>query len=88
MLPGTLLLLSVTTRLALRMPATVGVQVTVIGQLLLAAKVVPQVVLLPKSLGLAPVKPMPAMLKFAVPVLLRVKGAGELLVPPATLPKL
>jgi hypothetical protein len=43
-LPATLLLLSVTTNVPLRLPLAAGVNVTAIVQVVLAARVVPQVV--------------------------------------------
>ena len=64
---GLLLALSVTVSVALRDPATAGVKVTLIVQFPPAATLDPQVLVCPKSPGLAPVKVMLVMLN-AVPV--------------------
>jgi len=79
-LPATLLLLSVTTSVPLRLPAAAGVNNTAIVQVVFAPKVAPQVVSWLKSPGLLPTKPMLVILKGALPVLLRVKLSGELLI--------
>jgi hypothetical protein len=62
---GLLLALSVTVNVALRDPAAIGVKVTLMVQVALAAKVeglMGQLLVCPKSPGLAPVKVMPLML--------------------------
>jgi len=67
---GLLLALSVTVNVALREPITVGVKVTLMVQVALAAKVEGlrgQLLVCPKSPGLVPVKPMLAMAN-AVPL--------------------
>ena len=87
-LPATLLLLSVTTNVPLRLPLAAGVNVTAIVQVVLAARVVLQVVFWLKSAELVPVNPMLAMLRIALPVLLRVKLSGELAVASGWLEKL
>ena len=55
---GLLLALSVTVNVALRDPVAVGVKVTLMVQVALAAKVEGQLLVCPKSPGLVPVKPM------------------------------
>ena len=72
-LPATLLLLSVIFKEAPRLPIAVGVNVTLMVQLPLAATEPPQVLVCPKSPGLAPVNPMPLMDRAAFPVLFSVK---------------
>jgi hypothetical protein len=57
---------------AVRAPVTVGLNRTVIAQLLPAARLVPQVVVLVKSPGFAPVMVMPVMDKAAAPLFNRV----------------
>jgi hypothetical protein len=82
-LPATLLLLSVTTSVAPRLPGAAGVKVTAIVQEVLTARVVggvPHVVFSLKSPGLVPVNPMLAIFKVASPVLLRVKVSAPLAV--------
>jgi hypothetical protein len=79
-LPATLLLLSVTTSVPLRVTAAAGVNNTTTVQVVLAARVAPHVVFWLKSPGLVPVNPMLVMLKVALPVLPRVKLSAELLV--------
>ena len=69
---GLPLALSVMLTEAERLPLAVGVKVTLIVQLLLAATELPQVLVWAKSLALAPVIARLVMLKAAVPVLLRV----------------
>ena len=67
---GLLLALSVTVNVALREPVAVGVKVTLMVQVALAAKVeglMGQLLVCPKSPGLVPVKPMLVIVK-AVPV--------------------
>ena len=59
---GLLLALSVTVNVALRDPAAVGVKVTLIVQFPPAATLDPQLLVCPKSPGLAPVKAMLVML--------------------------
>ena len=59
---GLLLALSVTVNVALRGPVAVGVNVTLIVQFPPAATLDPQVLVCPKSPGLAPVKVMLVML--------------------------
>ena len=71
-LPATPPLSSVTTSVALRLPAADGLKVTLIVQLALAASELPQVVAdRVKSEALAPVSPRLAMFKVAFPVLLK-----------------
>lgn len=85
-LPVTLLLLSVTTREALRLPLAAGVKVTAIVQVVLVAgetgagRLEPHVLVSLKSPGLVPVNPMLAIVKAALPVLLRVNVSAALLV--------
>jgi len=80
-LPATLLLLSVMVKEAVRLPAAVGVNVTLIVQAPLAASELPHVVVLAKSPGLAPVNAMPLMVKDAFPVLFSVTVWATLVVP-------
>jgi hypothetical protein len=70
--PATLLLLSVTTNVPLRLPAAAGVKVTAMLQLEFAARVAPHVVFWLKSSGFAPANAMLAIVNVPVPVLLRV----------------
>src|SRR6266699_802376 len=63
---GLLLALSVTVNVALRDPVAVGVKVTLIVQFAPAATLEPQLLVCPKSPGLAPVKVMLVMLNAAV----------------------
>ena len=72
---------------ALRLPAAVGVNVTLTWQLLLGAKVGPQVLVSAKSLAFAPMIPMPDSVTVAVPVFVSVAIWGELVVPIACGPK-
>src|SRR5947209_11157617 len=63
---GLLLALSVTVKIALRVPVAVGVKVTLMVQVALAAKVEGlsgQLLVCPKSTGLVPVKPTLVMVK-------------------------
>src|SRR2546423_14378025 len=65
---GLLLAFSVTVNVALREPVTVGVKVTLMVQVALAAKVeglIGQLLVWPKSPGLVPVKPMLVMVNAA-----------------------
>jgi hypothetical protein len=81
--PATLLLLSVTPSVPLRLPLAAGVKVTAIVHEVFAARVVvgvPQVVFSLKSPGLVPVNPMLVIVKSALPVLLRVKVSAVLAV--------
>ena len=71
-LPATLPLLSVTTSVALRLPAAAGVKVTLIVHVPLAATELPQVLVWAKSPALVPVIATLVILKAALPVLLRV----------------
>src|SRR5208283_2829301 len=88
-LPGRLLLLSVTTSAPLRLPAPAGVNVTLIVQVPpFAASMLPQVLAdTAKSVGLAPEIPTLVMFKVAVPVLLNVTDRGALVVVSDWLPK-
>ena len=63
---------SVTVNVALRVPAAAGVKVTLIAQFPPAATLEPQVLVCPKSPGLAPVKVMLVMLNAVVVGLERV----------------
>src|SRR2546426_203544 len=69
---GLLLALSVTVNVALRDPVAVGVNVTLIVQFPPAARLDPQVLVCPKSPGLAPVKAMLVTLNAVVVGLERV----------------
>ena len=69
---GLLLALSVTVNAALRDPVAVGVKVTLIVQFPPAATLEPQLLVCPKSPGLAPVKVMLVMLNAVVVGLERV----------------
>lgn len=80
-LPTTLLLLSVTLRVADRVPVPVGVNVMLIVQLPPAATEPPQVFVWPKSPGLAPVNETPLTLREMLPVLFKVKVWAALVVP-------
>ena len=83
-LPGAL---SVMLTAALRVPATVGVNVTLTWQLSLGARVGPQVLVSAKSLALAPTIPMLDSVSVAIPVFVSVAIWGELVVPTACGPK-
>ena len=80
-LPATLLLLSVMVKKAARVPIAVGVNVTLIVQLLFAANELPHVVVSAKSRGLLPVTAMLLMVRVAFPVLFRVKVWAGLVEP-------
>jgi hypothetical protein len=71
-LPATLPLLSVTTSVALRLPAAAGVKVTLIEQLPPAATELPQVLVWAKSLALVPAIARLVIFKAALPVFVRV----------------
>lgn len=71
-LPPTLSVLSVMFMVAPRLPMAAGVNVTLMVQLLFAATDPLQVLVCPKSPGLAPANPMLAMVRAVLPVLLRV----------------
>ena len=62
---GLLLALSVTVKIALRVPVAVGVKVTLMVQVAPVAKVEGQLLVCPKSPGLVPVKPTLVMVKAA-----------------------
>jgi hypothetical protein len=79
--PATLLLLSVMVREAVRLPMAVAVNVTLRVQLPPAASEPPQVLVSPKSPGLAPVNAMPLMDKATFPVLFKVTVCAALVVP-------
>jgi hypothetical protein len=72
---------------AVRVPAAVGVNVTLIVQLPLAATELPQVFVSAKSPALVPVMLMLVMLKLALPVLLRVTFCAALVTPTFSLAK-
>ena len=78
---GLPLALSVTARLAVRVPVAVGLNVALIVQLVPAARLAPQVWVWMKSPLLVPVMAMPLMLSAAVPVLERVIDWAALLAP-------
>ena len=87
---GLLLALSVTVNVALRAPVAVGVKVTLIVQVPLAAKVeglMGQLLDCPKSPGLVPVKPMLVMLNAVLPGFERVTALAALGVPTFWFPK-
>jgi hypothetical protein len=86
-LPATLLLLSVTVKVAARLPLVVGVKVTLMVQLAAAATELPQVLVCPKSPGLAPVIAIPVIVSGAFPELDSVNGQGLPVVPTFLLPK-
>jgi len=71
-LPVTLLVLSVIASDAVRFPEAVGVKVTLMVQLLLAARELPHVVVSAKSPGLAPVSEMLLMVRAKFPLLFTV----------------
>jgi len=77
-LPGAL---SVRVRVAVRLPTVVGVNVTLMVQLLLAATEPLHVLLCAKSPGLVPVSPTLLKFKEAFPLLLTVTVCAELVVP-------
>jgi len=72
---------------AVRVPAAVGVNVTLIVQLLFAATELPQVFVSAKSPVLTPVMLILVMLILALPVLLRVALCAGLVVPTFSLAK-
>ena len=80
-LPATLLVLSVTVKVAVLDPGAVGVKVTLMVQLPLAATEPPQVVVWPKSPELVPERAIPVMVKAVLPVLFRVTVCPALVVP-------
>jgi hypothetical protein len=80
-LAATLLLLSVMTKVAVRLEAAVGVNVTLIVQLPLAARELPHVLVSAKSPGLAPVKVILLIVRAALPLLFSVTDCGVLVVP-------
>src|SRR5690349_3539080 len=71
---------------AVRVPAAVGVKVTLMVQPALGATAAGQLLLCPKSVLLAPVTAMPVMFSCAVPVFVRVTGCAGLVVPVPWLP--
>ena len=79
--------MSVMVREAVRAPTAVGVKVTVIVQLPLAATELAHVLVWAKSPGLAPVKPMLLMLRAVFPVLFTVTNCATLVVERDWLPK-
>lgn len=78
--------LSVTASDAEREPGAVGVKVTLIEQVLPAARLVPQVLVWAKSAGFVPLSAMPEMSNVALPVLESVTASGPLVVPTFWLP--
>ena len=72
---------------AVRAPAAVGVNVTLIVQLPLTATELPQVFVSAKSVVLVPAMLMLVMLKLTLPVLLRVTLCAELVTPTFSLAK-
>jgi hypothetical protein len=68
-------------REALRVPAAVGANVTLIMQFAPAATPLPQVFVWEKSPGFVPVKPKLGAFSAAFPVLLRVAFCAALVVP-------
>jgi hypothetical protein len=79
-LPATLLLLSVMIKEAVRLPIAVGVNVTLMVQLPLAASELPHVLVCAKSPGLAPVNATLAMDRATFPVLFSVTVWAALVV--------
>ena len=79
--------LSVTLRDAERAPVAAGSKITLMVQLAFAARLLPQLLVCEKSPGLVPVKLMRAIEAAVVPVLVRVTGAGALVVPTFWSPK-
>ena len=73
--------LSATDSDALLAPVVAGVNVTLIAQLLPAAKLAPQLLVSEKSVAFAPVMPMPEIFSGPVPVLLSVIVLALLAVP-------
>ena len=72
---------------AVRVPAALGVNVTLIVQLLVGARLVPHVLLCAKSVLLAPVTLMLPRVSSAVPVFVTVTFCAGLVVPVAWLAK-
>ena len=66
---STVRVLSVTVRVAARVPVAAGAKVTLMVQLAPTATLAPQLLVCPKSPGLAPVMAMLVMLTGVVPVL-------------------
>jgi hypothetical protein len=81
------LALSAMVKEPLREPLAVGVKVTLRVQLALAARLEPQLLVSAKSLLFVPAMVTPVMLSVALPVLVSVMGAAELVVPAIWLPK-
>ena len=82
------LALSVMVKEPLFEPLAVGVKVTLRVQLALAARLAPQVLVWEKSPLFVPAMVTLVMLSVALPVLVSVMGAAELVVPTTWLPKL
>ena len=80
--------LSVSTKEAVRAPATGGVKVTLIVQEALTASEVGQLLVCAKSLAFVPVTEMPAIARLAVPVFVSVTVWAALVVLVIWLPKL
>jgi hypothetical protein len=74
-------MLSATLTVADRVPGAVGENFTTIVQLALCANELPQVFVSEKSLGLAPARVMPDMLKLVLPVFARATLCVLLVVP-------
>ena len=72
--------LSVTFSVAVREPPALGRKVTLMVQLAPVAKVVPQVCVWEKLVGLVPVNEYPVIFNVAVPVLVRVTVIAALVV--------
>ena len=79
------MLLSVTVSEAVRFPRAVGVKVTLMVQLALAASALPHVLVCAKSPGLVPTKVRLLMVRGALPVLPRVMDWAELVPPRVSL---
>ena len=73
--------MSVTFRVAKRLPLAVGVKVTLNVQLVPAATEVPQSLVCAKSPGFGPVIPIPVMVNGEPPVFVNVKFCGALVAP-------
>ena len=80
--------LSVTLSTALRVPLAVGLKLTLIVQLALAASELPQVCVWEKSVALVPVIAIPVIVSEVVPTFVSVTVFGPLVTPMATVPKL
>jgi hypothetical protein len=78
--------LSLTETVACREPEAIGVNVTLIVQLVASASELPQLFVWEKSPGFAPVMVILVMVKVALPVLLSVTSCGALLPPRTWLP--